>query len=181
MPTETLACACGRCRIELSGRPIVPAECHCESCRAAALRLEALPGAAPHRAGNGGVPYVLWRKDRVRVAAGEELLAALRLAPGAKTRRVVATCCNTPVFLDFEAGHWLSLYVALWPEARRPPMRLRTMTKDLGPARADLPDDTPNPPSHTAGFMLRLVGAWIAMKFRSPPVARDIGELAAHG
>lgn len=177
MTQQTITCTCGRCRIDLTGRAIIAAECHCDSCRTAGDRLEALPGATTHRAATGGVPFVMWRKDRVTIAAGEDALAEFRLSPSATTRRVVATCCNTPMFLDFKAGHWVSLYALRWPEATRPAPELRTMTKDLGEGRADLPHDIPNPPSHTTGFMLRLVGAWIAMGFRVPQVAQDIREL----
>jgi hypothetical protein len=33
-----------------------------------------------------------------------------RLKPDSPTRRVVATCCNSAMFLDVTKGHWLSMY-----------------------------------------------------------------------
>ena len=49
------------------------------------------------------------------------------------------------------------------------------MTMDL-PAGAALSDDVPNAPRHTASFFVKLLGAWIAMGFRSPKIAVN-GEL----
>lgn len=164
-----LACRCGRVRLALRGGPILAAECCCTSCREAAARMAALPGAPPVLTGYGATPFVLWRKDRLRIE-GAGHLAAFRLTPASPTRRVLATCCNTPMFLEFTKGHWLSLYGGLWPEGTRPRPLLRTMTGDL-PDRSVLPDDIPNPRSHTAGFMARLLWAWVKMGFRSPKIA----------
>jgi hypothetical protein len=173
----TIACLCGRCRITVSGHPILGAECHCDRCRRAADAYEALPGAPKERSATGGVPYVLWRKDRVGPIAGEEILLSYRLKPGAKTRRVVATCCNAPMFLEFAAGHWLSLNAARFPDGQRLAMEFRTMTADRGEA-PPLPEDIPNLRGHNGRFMLRLLGAWVAMGFRNPPVARNVTEAA---
>jgi hypothetical protein len=172
----TIACLCGRCRITLSGQPILAAECHCESCRRAADAYETLPGAPKERSATGGVPYILWRKDRVGPIVGEELLASYRLKTKAKTRRVVATCCNAPMFLEFSAGHWLSLNAARFPAGQRPAMEFRTVTADRGEA-PPLPDDIPNLRGHNGRFLLRLLGAWAAMWFRNPPVARAVKEV----
>lgn len=175
-----ISCLCGRCRISLTGRPILSAECHCTSCREATDHFEAELGAPKERSATGGVAYVLWRKDRVERIEGEDLMIGYRLKPGATTRRVVAACCNAPMFLEFSAGHWLSLNAARFPASQRPAMELRTMTADRKDA-SPLPDDIPNAKAHSgAGFMRRLLMAWIAMGFRNPPVARNVRE-AVHG
>src|SRR5690606_11018108 len=115
-----LSCACGSVRLEAVGAPIVSTECCCKSCREAAALIRQMPGAPDVVTPHGSVAYVLQRKDRVRIASGAEHLRELRLAPEAHTRRVVAACCNTPVFLEFQGGHWLSLFAGLYPEAERP-------------------------------------------------------------
>lgn len=178
MSALTIACPCGRCRIALTGQPILAAECHCTSCRQAAEGLESLPGAPQERSPTGGVPYVLWRKDRVGPITGAGHLADRRLGPQSTTRRIIATCCNAPMFLEFKGGHWLSIHAARWPATQRPAPALRTMTRDRPPGAPPLPDDIPNARTHSARFMLRLLGAWIAMGFRNPAVAPDV---PAHG
>lgn len=162
-------CACGAVSLALSGTPIFAVECCCTSCRTANAAFEALPGAEPVLTPHGATPYTVFRKDRVAPTAGTEHLVAHRLSPEAHTRRVIATCCNQPMYLEFEAGHWLSIYTARIPEADRTPISLRTMTGDL-PDPSVLPSDVPNPRTHTVGFMARLFAAWVAMGFRVPAV-----------
>lgn len=162
--TTTLACQCGRFHVELEGEPFITAECHCNSCRTAAGRL---PAATPVQAPNGGTPYVLYRKDRVRFPDGTALLRAYRLSDKAPTRRTVTICCNTPVFVEFNGGHWLSLYAGLWPEAARPAMQIRTQTAGV-PDDTKLDDSLPAGAMTTAGFYGKLLAAWIAMGFKAP-------------
>lgn len=172
MPMNELQCRCGKVRLTVEGRPITSVECLCSSCQAAGKVLGALPGAAPVLDAKGATPFVLYRKDRVAITEGQEHLKAHRLSDKASTRRVVAECCNTPVFLEVKGGHWLSLYAALWAEADRPAVELRTMTG----ARTDLPDDVPNLKTHSLGFYALLFRAWVRMGFRNPKI-EDNGEL----
>lgn len=102
------------------------------------------------------------------------MLRERRLTPSSPTRRVVASCCNTPVFLEFQRGHWLSIYSRLWPDTERPRIDMRTMISDRTDAPA-LPNDVPNAQHQTFGFMVKLLGAWIAMGFKVPKleIARE--------
>lgn len=174
--TTLLKCACGQAHLEVEKAPILSAECYCNSCRAAGAKLQSLSGASPFLNPNGGTHFVLYRKDRVRFPKGAELLKEFRLTPASKTRRVVATCCNTPVFLDFKGAHWLSLYACLWPQDKRPAVELRTMTSDL-PDASVLPDDVPNGKRQTLSFFAKVLGAWIAMGFRIPKVTAGNAEM----
>lgn len=173
-----LRCACGQVQLQVEGAPIVSVECCCNSCRAAGARIQALPAARQVLETNGATRFVLYRKDRIRFLEGADHLKEFRLTPGAKTRRVVATCCNTPVFLEFEQGHWLSLYGCLWSTGTLPRLEMRTMTGDLPPGVV-LPDDVPNGKSHSASFMFKLLGAWLRMGLRSPKIAVANGALQA--
>lgn len=175
--TIQLACACGQVHIQAENAPIISTECHCNSCREAGARLQALPAATPFLEPNGGTRFVLYRKDRIRFLKGTELLKAFRLTPEAKTRRVVATCCNTPLFAEFHNGHWLSLYGCLWPAGALPRLALRTMTSNL-PVGTTLTDDVPSGKRQTAAFYAKLLGAWIAMGFRVPQIPVN-GEVDA--
>jgi hypothetical protein len=159
-------CRCGKVKLELVGRPIMAASCYCASCQEAGRRLEQLPLAPPVLNADGGTDYVLCRKDRVRCVSGQEVLEEHRLKPESPTRRVIATCCNSAVFLDFTKGHWLTMYRNRFP-AGAPPVEMRVMTKDRR-AGVVLADDLPNHDKISGKAMLRLLVAWIAMGFRRP-------------
>ena len=155
--------------MEVTQVPIVNAECCCNSCREAGARLRKLPSAPSVLDSNGRTRFVLYRKDRIHFLKGVEHLKEFRLTPASKTRRVVAACCNTPVFLEFQGGHWLSLYGCLWPVGTLPALEMRTMTMDL-PAGTVLPDDVPNARRQPISFMVKLLGAWVAMGFKAPKI-----------
>lgn len=163
----TAACPCGRTAIEVVGAPILTAVCCCESCQTAGRQFEMASGAPPVVRTDGGTAYCLYRKDRVRVALGGETLEERRLSPSSPTRRVVATCCNAPMFLDFTKGHWLTLYRDRLP-GDPPPLEMRIMAKDADAAAAD---GLPTHPTYPPGFMLRILAAWAAMGFRRPKLA----------
>lgn len=163
------SCACGQAALEAAGEPILSAVCYCQSCRAAARVLEALPAAPAMVGSDGGTEFVLHRKDRVRCLRGGEHLREHRLTASSTTRRVVAACCNSAMFLEFTRGHWLSLYAHRLPEAGRPAPEMRVMTADLG-RDARFPDTLPGYRTHSVRFMARLLLAWAAMGFRAPRV-----------
>ncbi|CAN7352409.1 MULTISPECIES: DUF6151 family protein [Ensifer] len=168
--TTHIGCACGQTRLKVQGAPILVSECLCDSCRAAAARLGALPGARNILTSYEATPSAEYRKDRITIVSGEENLSEFRLSEGAGSRRVVATCCNTPMFLEMKGAHWLSLYLHLWPAETRPKAELRTMVGDL-PDASWLPKDIPNLKTHTVSFYAKLLWAWIAMGFRNPKIA----------
>jgi hypothetical protein len=60
------SCRCGQVALETEGEPIVTTVCHCSSCQDAGRQLEALLGAAPILDKDGGTPFILFRKDRVK-------------------------------------------------------------------------------------------------------------------
>ena len=156
-------CACGGVEYEAVGTPITSAVCYCASCQQAGRGFEQLPAAPPVLEPDGGTAMVLYRKDRVRCVHGADLLKEYRLKPSSPTRRLVATCCNSAMLLDFTKGHWLSMYRhRLPPDAPRIEMRL--MTRDR---RADIPlaDDVPNHRGFPGRFLLKILAARIAMMF----------------
>ena len=164
----TASCRCGAVVLEVTGAPIVHAACYCASCQEAGRRIEQLPDAPPILDADGGTDCVLYRKDRIRCVQGGERLEAHRLKPQSPTRRMVAACCNSAMFLDFTKGHWLTLYRARM-SGSVPPLEMRVMTA----ARRSgvvLPDDVPNYAAHTAKVMWKLFAAWVPMGFRTPKV-----------
>lgn len=171
-----LTCGCGQVALRVQGKPILTVECLCSDCQSAGQVLQARENAPTILDANGATPFVMYRKDRVQLLRGADQLREYRLTGKSSTRRVVAACCNTPIFAEFAAGHWLSIYAGLWPSGTRPPLDLRTMTRSA-PAHAVLPDDVPNPRTHTVGFYARLLGAWVAMGFRAPRIDYVKGSL----
>lgn len=165
----TARCRCGQVRFALQGAPILHAACYCVSCRNAGRGFERTLNSPPVVAKDGGTDFVLYRKDRASQVAGIGRLGEHRLKADSPTRRMIATCCNTPLLLEFTKGHWLSFYRGCLPE-QIPALEMRVMTKDR-PAAVTLPDDVPNHPTHPGKFMWRLLSSWAAMGFRKPPVA----------
>ena len=161
------ACHCGKVKFEAAGPPILTGACYCTSCQEAGRRFEQLASAPPVLDPDGGTGVILYRKDRVRCVSGEEHLEERRLKPGSPTRRVLATCCNSPMFLDFTKGHWLSMYRNRFPAA--PPLEMQVMTRERRQG-VELADDVPNYRGLSGRFMLKLIAAWIAMGFRRPEI-----------
>lgn len=164
-----LTCTCGQVALAVRGEPIVSAECLCADCQNAGQILQSLPDAPPVLDQKGATRFVIYRKDRVQCDAGQDFLREYRLTADSKTRRIVAICCNTAMFLEFTNGHWLSIYGGLWSETSLPTLEIRTMTRDR-PEGVTLPDDVPNPKTHTVSFYAKLLRAWAAMGFRTPKI-----------
>ena len=127
---------------------------------------------------DGGTPFVLQRKDRVTFTKGAERLRELRLKPDSPTRRVVATCCNSPMFVEFSGGHWLSVYRDRFDITERPAVEMRTMTADRRTG-VEFTDNVPSYRRHSGRFMWRLLAAWAAMGFRSPKLDHVKGTIDA--
>jgi hypothetical protein len=163
-------CRCGRVELRVAGDPLLHGICYCKSCQEAGRLHQATSGMDTILAADGGTDYVLYRKDRVSCIKGGDLLEERRLKPESPTRRMFARCCNSAMFLDFTKGHWLTLYRGRLP-SDIPPATMRIMTADR-PAGADLPDDgMANCPGQSGKFLVKLLGAWMAMGFRRPAVA----------
>jgi hypothetical protein len=128
------------------GKALAGVVCNCASCREAGRRFAANSPNGCVLDADGGTAVVLYRKDRVHCLRGGEHLSELRSQPASKTKRVVATCCGTPMFLDFEPGFWMSIY--------------RKRLGDRSPAITLK--------AHTGRFMLKLLAAWVAMGLQSP-------------
>lgn len=176
--TCQVQCHCGQVMMKAVGAPIMAVACYCHSCQEAARRLESLSDAPPISEPDGGTHFVMQRKDRLEVTHGAELLREHRLTPKSSTRRVVAACCNSAMFLEFQGGHWLSIYMTRFDTADRPPIEMRTMTQDR---RSDVAfaDTIPSPKTHTLGFMWKLMKAWAAMGFQAPKIEYVRGSIDA--
>ena len=164
LPTRVVTCRCGSVKIKVKGLPLMVNTCHCKYCQEGSAKIELLPN-APHITDPcGGTAYVLFRKDRVKIVQGSDLLTDYRLDGEKDTRRAVSSCCHSPVFLDFAPGHWVSIYQQRFntpvPQVER---RIQINSMPAGKC----PDD--GLPAH-GGFppimMAKLLGARVAMGFK---------------
>ena len=151
MTVSKLTCKCGAVTMEARKVPIVRTSCHCDGCREAGAILQSLPQAPPILDEDEGTRFILYRKDRVDCLSGCDNLAEHRLTPSSPTRRVVAACCNSFMFLDFTKGHWITVFadrIDLAGAARSAPKQGRT----------------------SAMFFLRLMANWAKMGFKTPTI-----------
>lgn len=160
---RTIGCACGKVQIEVSGSPFMVNICHCDDCQRGSAQLEQLSDAPKILDSYGGTPYVLYRKDRVSISSGREHLADQRIDGEDNTRRVVASCCNSPLFLDFEPGHWIALYQQRFDDPV-PSARMRIQTRYMAPG-AQPGDGLPLHAGFPSSMMVKLLATRLAMGF----------------
>ncbi|MDT8894344.1 DUF6151 family protein [Halomonas sp. I1] len=161
--TAISRCACGDVELEVTGSPILGAACHCDDCQAGSEQIERLDDAPPILDEAGGTAYLLYRKDRVRCPKGDEHLRDVKLKSTSPTSRIVASCCNTFMYLDFQRGHWLSMNRAQFVEYDWP-VQVRIQTR-FKPEGSTIPDDAPSYSAYPFKLIGKLVVARIAMLF----------------
>jgi len=161
----TASCSCGSVEFQAIGAPIWSAVCYCDDCQEGARQIEALPNASPVADPDGGTAYVLFRKDRFKCLKGAPLLRNHKIKEKSPTNRVVATCCNSAMMINFDDGKpWVSAHRARF-QGNVPPLQMRVMTK-YKPGNSTLPSDVPAYSAFPLRFPAKIVVAWIAMLFR---------------
>ena len=160
----TATCSCGQVSIALEGGHIYCAACHCDDCQSAAHRIDALPSPEPTMDAFGGTHYVLHRKDRYTIPSGSGLLRPHRLRDGSPTRRMVASCCNSAMFLAFDnAQHWISIY-RFRIQDKAPELQARIATRFSDHA-GDLPADAPSYRTFPVALIMQLLLSRARMVF----------------
>lgn len=124
--------------------------------------IEALPKAAPVLDPDGGASLMVYRDDRIRCIAGQELLKGYKLKPDSPTTRYVATCCNSGMYLKFKPGHWVSAYRKRFDEAGLPPVEMRTNLRRRT-SDAAFEDNAPRYQKFPIRLFTKLIGARIGM------------------
>lgn len=161
---HSVRCTCGSIEFLASGAPILTAACYCDDCQQGARQIEALPNASPVAGADGGTEYLLYRKDRVVCTRRNDLVRHYRLKVDSPTVRAIATCCNSALFLDFQKGHWLSLYRSRCV-GTPPPLQMCTQTK-FARDRTAIRDDVLCYSTYPLKFIGKLIAARIAMLLR---------------
>ncbi|MEP2988137.1 MAG: hypothetical protein ABJN65_02790 [Parasphingorhabdus sp.] len=163
LATLTSSCQCGKVRCEAVGHPIISGVCYCDDCQAGSAAAEALEGAPPVRTSDGGTHYLTYRDDRFSCVKGGELLQPIRTSPDAPTRRMVAGCCNSAMFLKYEHGHWTSAYAVRF-DGDIPPIEMRTQVQ-FRQSGAPFLDEAPRYRTFGVRLFWRLLSSRIAMLF----------------
>lgn len=162
MRDSSASCSCGRVTLQPFGAPITSVVCYCDDCQQGSGQIEALPNAVPVLEPDGGTPYILYRKDRVRCSTGAELLKSHKIRDKSASSRVVASCCNSAMYLKFDDGrHWVSVYRARFATPALP-LQMRICTR-YRPNDGAIPDDLPGYPGYPLKFLAKLLAAWIPM------------------
>ena len=163
-PSRTAVCSCGSVELEAQGSPIVTAACYCEDCQAGSGQIEALPNAPALLDEHGGTAYVVYRKDRIQCTKGAQFLKAHKVREKTVTNRMVATCCNSAMLMNFDDGkHWVDVYRSRFL-VDPPPLEMRMCTKSK--TGGDLPSDVPSYPSYPPQFLVKILAAKVAMLLR---------------
>ena len=158
---RTSSCDCGQVRFEATGAPLLSGVCYCNDCQQGGRQIEALPSAKPVRDGDGGTAYLTYRDDRIECVSGEDLLVDYKIRHNAPTRRVVASCCNSGMYLKYDRGHWTSAYRARF-KGELPPIEMRNKIANRM-ADTPVPQDAPSYRGYPAKLFWRLIKSRIAM------------------
>ena len=156
-PVHTAHCACGAVQITLDAAPIAALSCCCDDCQAAAAELEALDGAPAFREPCGGTPAMLFHKTALKITRGRDKLTPYRLREDARTKRMVATCCNSFLYVAFDRGpFWIDVLSARIDNPPPPRWRIQTRFLDTDP-----PGDLKNHPKYPQGLVWRIALAGV--------------------
>lgn len=159
-PDHVLRCACGQVECHGAGPVIGTAVCYCDDCQAAARQIEALPDAAAVADPDGGTALSLFHRRRFAVVRGADHLAPHRLRDESPTYRMVATCCNSALYLGFDRGpFWVSTLRNRFV-GELPPIEFRHMTR-YRTSTLPYPDDAPRSSGFAPRFIARTIGVWL--------------------
>jgi hypothetical protein len=104
-----------------------------------------------------------YRDDRFSCVSGADLLVGYKIKDSAPTQRLVASCCNSGMFLKFGRGHWVSMYRARF-EGEPPPIEMRTQTK-YRLVDTEIPHDAPSYRTYPMKLVVKLLASRLSMLF----------------
>ena len=166
-PNHVAQCRCDAVEIGAWSNPLVVAACYCDDCQAASGRLAASANGAPVASADGGTEFVVFRRDRIACTRGAENLKVMRLRDATKTRRMVAGCCATPMYVSFDDKRpWVSAFRASFG-ADAPPVQMRICTR-FRRTEDKAKDDLPEHKGYPAAMILRVLAVMPRMLFSRP-------------
>ncbi len=166
-PTHVAHCRCGAVEIGAWGEPIIVTACYCDDCQAAAKRLAESASVALAASDDGGTEFMLFRRDRIACTRGADRLEAMKLRAATKTRRMIAGCCATPMYVGFDDKRpWVSAFRATFGADARPvEMRICTWFRRL---EDKVEDGVRSHPGYPPAMVVRILVAWPLMLFSRP-------------
>jgi hypothetical protein len=166
-PNHIAQCRCGAVEVGAWSDPILVTACYCDDCQAASERLAASGNSGPLAGADGGTEFMVFRRDRIACIRGAENLQAMRLRNAPKTRRMIAGCCTTPMYVGFDDKRpWVSAFrTSFGPDA--PPVQMRICTRFRRPEHK-AKDDLPDHPGYPAAVILRVLAVLPRMLFSRP-------------
>ena len=166
-PTYVAHCQCGAVEVGAWAEPIMVNTCYCDDCQAAAQQLAASADQPPAPSADGGTEFMVFRRDRIACLAGADRLQAMRLNDGTKTRRMIAGCCATPMYLAFDDKRpWVSAFRAAFG-TDAPPVEMRICTR-FRQGQDTAEDGVPSHPSYPPAMIFRILAASARMLFSRP-------------
>jgi hypothetical protein len=166
-PTHVAHCRCGAVEIGAWAEPIVVTTCYCDDCQAAAQQIAASAPSAPAASADGGTEFIVFRRDRVACTRGAENLEAMKLKAASKTRRMIAGCCKSPMYVGFEDKRpWVSAFRASFG-ADAPQVEMRICTR-FRRSEDNANDGLPSHPGYPPAMIVRILAAWPLMLFSRP-------------
>jgi hypothetical protein len=166
-PAYVARCQCGAVEISVWAQPMMVATCYCDDCQAAGQRHAALGGSAPMSIADGGTEFMVFRRDRVACTRGADRLQATKLTSHTKTRRMIASCCSTPMYVTFDDKRpWVSAFRAPFG-AEVPPVEMRICTR-FRRSNEIVDDGVRSHPGYPPAMMMRILAALPFMVFSKP-------------
>jgi len=106
-----------------------------------------------------------YRDDAVRCVQGGELLHGVKLRDDAPTTRFIANCCQSPMYLKYAPGWWVSMYRDRFGDDAVP-IQFRSQTQH---APSAVPQDVPVYRNFPPALFLRVLRARLGMLFKTRP------------
>jgi hypothetical protein len=166
-PTHVARCRCGAVEVGAWGEPIIVNACYCDDCQTAAQRLAASANLGPVASADGGTEFMLFRRDRIACTRGADYLQAMRLTDTSKTRRMIAGCCATLMYMAFDDRRpWVPAFRSSFG-ADAPPVEMRICTR-FRRSQEKAEDGLRSHPGYPPAMIVRFLAAWPFMLFNRP-------------
>jgi hypothetical protein len=158
-----LRCQCGAVECSGQGPPFLSAVCYCDDCQQAAWQIEAAGKGPRVTDPDGGTALCLFRDDKFSIERGTDLLQPHRLEPTSATGRMVASCCNSAMFLDFADGRFWKSAMIDRIVGPMPAIEMRLCTR-YRTSPLPWPDKAPQHENFPLSALWRVAQQWLAMK-----------------